>query len=316
MRRKRRNWRFTCDDVRVALGSSSAEAPQAVKHKYDTRPSYSAAVALILRDRGEGLEMMFAVRALNEDDRWSGHVCFPGGRAAEFDRSSKATAERETFEETGLDLGTQARYLGIVPTGASVQVGGKGRPKLSIDCHVYQLIDAGAKYELAPSEISRIGWVHLDDLVCGKAWTAAAHESWKYSPIKSPALGAVLRVLWLGGIEMPALRLQPVEIFPDDASRVEHVPLLWGLTLKMFLEFVQCLGLRTIGGKKPTEALRIHLSNPLANASLRLVRRVSCLAANENDLDIGTLLSRTAAFHLIVASAAIFHITRGLASRL
>ena len=62
-----------------------------------------AAVAAIIRFRDEP-EVLLMERASHPDDRWSGHVSFPGGREAQGDRDLVATAVRETHEEVGLDL--------------------------------------------------------------------------------------------------------------------------------------------------------------------------------------------------------------------
>lgn len=50
-------------------------------------------------------------RATHAGDPWSGQVGLPGGRAEARDRSALATAIRETYEETGVDL-DEARLLG------------------------------------------------------------------------------------------------------------------------------------------------------------------------------------------------------------
>ena len=84
-----------------------------------------AAVALILEETSNGLNILFIERSNNENDHWSGHIAFPGGRAERCDNSPKDTAERETLEELALDLST-ARYLGrlsdIAPGGLHIVV--------------------------------------------------------------------------------------------------------------------------------------------------------------------------------------------------
>jgi len=55
-------------------------------------------------------------RAEFPGDRWSGHVSFPGGSEESVDRDMFSTAVRETREEVGLDLLTQARPLGRLNT--------------------------------------------------------------------------------------------------------------------------------------------------------------------------------------------------------
>ena len=70
-----------------------------------------AAVAMVLRRRGDAQEVLFIERARREGDPWSGHMAFPGGRVDPGDTSSRVAAERETWEEVGLSL-EGAEHLG------------------------------------------------------------------------------------------------------------------------------------------------------------------------------------------------------------
>jgi len=76
----------------------------------DAKP---AAVALVLLEGPEGLEILLIRRAERVDDPWSGHIAFPGGRYDVGDRGLEATAIRETREETGVDL-SSAEPLGAL----------------------------------------------------------------------------------------------------------------------------------------------------------------------------------------------------------
>ena len=67
----------------------------------DAKP---AAVALVLLEGPEGLEILLIRRAERVDDPWSGQIAFPGGRYDVGDRDLETTAIRETREETGVDL--------------------------------------------------------------------------------------------------------------------------------------------------------------------------------------------------------------------
>lgn len=62
-----------------------------------------SAVALLVRDGDDGPEVLMIKRADREGDPWSGHMAFPGGRMETDDQHSRATAERETREEIGVD---------------------------------------------------------------------------------------------------------------------------------------------------------------------------------------------------------------------
>jgi 8-oxo-dGTP pyrophosphatase MutT (NUDIX family) len=72
-----------------------------------------AAILLLLRGREDGEpELLMIKRAEAEGDPWSGHIACPGGRMDPGDRDLEATAVRETWEETGIDVTRDGRLLG------------------------------------------------------------------------------------------------------------------------------------------------------------------------------------------------------------
>src|SRR5215218_7778746 len=74
-----------------------------------------AAVALALREALNGeLELLLIKRADYAGDPWSGQVALPGGRHEPGDPTLEATAVRETFEETGVDLAAHGAPLGTL----------------------------------------------------------------------------------------------------------------------------------------------------------------------------------------------------------
>ena len=73
----------------------------------------AAAVAVLLCDGDEGLEVLFIHRAVREGDTWSGQIAFPGGRKEAEDPDLLATAIRETREEIGVEL-SQAERLAVL----------------------------------------------------------------------------------------------------------------------------------------------------------------------------------------------------------
>lgn len=78
-------------------------------------PMRWAAIALVLRLGPLGqLELLMIKRAEMERDPWSGHVACPGGRSEPGDHDLARTAIRETWEETGVDLGHAGRILGTL----------------------------------------------------------------------------------------------------------------------------------------------------------------------------------------------------------
>jgi 8-oxo-dGTP pyrophosphatase MutT (NUDIX family) len=62
-----------------------------------------AAVAIVLRERARGAEVLLIERSRKENDPWSGHMAFPGGRLDAGETVEQA-ARRETHEEVGLSL--------------------------------------------------------------------------------------------------------------------------------------------------------------------------------------------------------------------
>ena len=79
----------------------------------EARPAPAPAVALVLAESPQGVELLLIRRAERADDPWSGQIAFPGGRYDPGDSDLRATAIRETREETGVDL-TGAESLGAL----------------------------------------------------------------------------------------------------------------------------------------------------------------------------------------------------------
>ena len=166
-----------------------------------------AAVALVFRDGpgGAGLELLFIRRAEHENDPWSGHIGFPGGRAERGEASAEATAVRETLEETGLDLERDGSRLGALD---DVQAMARGRPvDLVIAPRVYSF---GGSFDGAPSrEVVSLHWLPVERLL--------APETRSTFPYTHD--GAAL--------ELPCLRIDGLVI--------------WGLTYRMFESLVGLL---------------------------------------------------------------------------
>jgi len=162
----------------------------------------SASVALILTEGDQGLEVLFIERAAHPQDPWSGNLAFPGGRFDQGDADLQATAERETFEEIGLDL-AGAELLGRLDdiVGAYLPV--------KISCFVYYLAAPG---ELTLNhEVTRTTWFPLRELC-------------------NPARHTLADLFWHGQ------ERQIHGIHLDNDS-----PLLWGITYRLVIQFLNRL---------------------------------------------------------------------------
>jgi 8-oxo-dGTP pyrophosphatase MutT (NUDIX family) len=191
------------DELARALGSREP--------RRDAGEGPRAAVALVLRDGATGgPELLFIRRAEHEKDPWSGHVGFPGGRTEPGDPDLQATAVRETFEETGLDLARDGERLGALD---DVKALARGRPvDLVIAPFVFRLLRCE---DGAPShEVVSLHWLALERLL-------------------APESGSTLQYQYEETVlELPCLRIDGLVI--------------WGLTYRMFENLRQALA--ALGG--------------------------------------------------------------------
>lgn len=119
-----------------------------------------AAVAVIV---GPGEELLFIRRAERPGDPWSGDMAFPGGREEPTDPNPRATAERETREEVGLDL-ADATFLGaLTPMTSPLRP-----PKAGFAIHPY-VYRVGAWPTYAPSEeVAAVHHLSLPRILAGE----------------------------------------------------------------------------------------------------------------------------------------------------
>ena len=201
----------TWSQIREAL---SARPPVQVQ-----KAKRAAAVALILREGGSGIEMLFIRRAEHPDDPWSGQVGFPGGRSEPRDPDLRATAVRETAEETGIDLGALAEYLGALD---EVRAMARLRPMdLTISPFVYRLV--GTPRYQPNHEVGGLLWLPLSDL---------------FDPRRRSVFDYAERDTTL---RFPCLRVE------------DHV--IWGLTYRMLTGFEERLFASGPRAGRPGEAM-------------------------------------------------------------
>ncbi len=145
---------LTIDDFRAALASHS---PHDIA-EFDGMSR--AAVAAILRQGRDGVEILFIHRAEDPRDPWSGHMAFPGGRVDPGDDGRLDAALRETREEVGLDLQEAGGLIGRL---SDVRAIGRGRPlKMVITPFVFTL---SSMPELVTNhEVETVVWVPVSFL--------------------------------------------------------------------------------------------------------------------------------------------------------
>lgn len=168
-------------------------------------PTHShAAVALILRETTQAVEILFILRATSPRDPWSGNIAFPGGHI-ERDETPRAAAERETAEELGIDL-TRAECLGRLD-----DVAGAHLPVI-VSCFAYLL---STEPIITPNnEVVRSFWTPLATLL-------------------EPQRQRLHRVEFRGEtLERPAIDL----LGPGQT-------LLWGITYRLVGRFLAAAGI-------------------------------------------------------------------------
>lgn len=161
-----------------------------------------AAVAMILRERSDVVEMLFIERAAYDRDPWSGHIAFPGGKM-EIGENSRQTAERETYEEIGVIL-PETSYIGCLS-----DIVGTNLP-VKVTCNLFVL-----ELDIQPSineEVHDLFWIPLHEI-----YNSQHHASTTvYFANKT--------------FEVPSIKLL-------QAGK----PVLWGITYKLVMQLYEIL---------------------------------------------------------------------------
>lgn len=139
-------------DITLIKDRLSDRQPQPLKPQSDRH----AAVSLLLRNNGQGAEVLLIRRAEHDKDPWSGDLGFPGGRIEDHDPSPRAAAERETWEEVGLRL-SDKNYLGQSDDLAGAYL------SVHISCFVYQ-VGYDTQFKLN-GEVVDLFWVPIRTLL-------------------------------------------------------------------------------------------------------------------------------------------------------
>ena len=156
--------------------------------------SREAAVALVLRQRGKDVDMLFIQRATAEQDPWSGQIAFPGGGKEQSDQDLAETAIRETLEEIGVRLNRDQRYFHLMDQQGSNR---GGAIDLLIRCFVFEVSE---HVRPVPNyEVAEVFWMPLTQLM-----DPDNHLTFQPAITNAPAKGVDLgpgtlgqtRILW------------------------------------------------------------------------------------------------------------------------
>jgi 8-oxo-dGTP pyrophosphatase MutT (NUDIX family) len=162
-----------------------------------------AAVAMIMRELSDDLEILFIERATDVRDPWSGHLAFPGGKVEQGEQARQA-AERETQEEIGLVLDSE-HYLGRMSdiVGANLPV--------RVSCFAYAAVSTAIN-PVVSTEVRDVFWVRLSD-------------------IRDPGRHQMTTVGFSGrSLEVPAIILPQAD-----------KPVLWGITYRLVMQFLEII---------------------------------------------------------------------------
>ncbi len=142
---------MTLEEIRARL---AAYRPTLIAERTVAR----AAVALVLGEGAGGVELLLIQRATRDDDPWSGHMAFPGGRRDPGDPDAAATAVRETCEEVGIDLAANAEPLGQLDELRAIA---RHRPLDLVIAPVGVALRRPVLLALNPREVESAVWVPL-----------------------------------------------------------------------------------------------------------------------------------------------------------
>lgn len=176
-----------------------------------------ASVAMILSQASDDLEILFIQRSTDDNDPWSGHIAFPGGKL-EDGEDVYQTAKRETQEEIGVDL-EEGCYLGRLSdiVGANLPV--------RVSCCVFGM-DRAASIPTVSDEVSDVFWMRISDL-CDSSRHILADVAFDEKVMK-----------------VPAIRL------PYDGK-----PVLWGITYRLLMQLMVSLKVAMPGTFRSTNQL-------------------------------------------------------------
>ena len=114
----------------------------------DSTSESRASVAILVRSDDH---ICMIRRAVKEQDYWSGHMGFPGGREEARDDTLLQTAIRETEEEIGVH---------VVSEQCVGRLSDLKHPKLQVAAYVFK-VESDLTFVLEESEVAEVHWLPL-----------------------------------------------------------------------------------------------------------------------------------------------------------
>ena len=155
--------------------------PELVDPNHRRASVWQAATALVLVPGAGSLDLAVIQRTERPGDRWSGQMALPGGKRDPGDVDLAATAQRETFEEIGVELGA--------PIGRLDDHRSRTRPG-TVACFVFGLAERPSLRPQA-SEVAAASWLPVTALVDPERAT-----SLRYAGIRFPGIAHDGQVIW------------------------------------------------------------------------------------------------------------------------
>ncbi|CAI2176894.1 15726_t:CDS:2 [Funneliformis geosporum] len=179
-------------------------------------------------------EIFYIKRALREGDRWSGQMAFPGGKQDINDVDDLDTAERETFEEVGLDLGNHKLFMCVGALDDREITSTFGKILLMVLCPF-----ESPPIEISGSEVASTHWIPLSiffNSEITQKWDPESIDLSSRLAPKSWILQNIFKTL-IGRMHFHCIGLPHVDV--DGVTT--RILRLWGLTLQMTSDLIDMM---------------------------------------------------------------------------
>ena len=178
--------------TRVSFSDVSSALRIRTPARLDLEAGRRAAVAFVLRQGRDGIEVLFIHRAEHPSDPWSGQMGLPGGRHEQRDADLLATAVRETHEEIGVDLSRESEMLGRLDEIRAIHRGGP--VNLTITPFAFRLRSPDSALALS-QEVQAVHWLSLDDLL-GSRYRSSLDYQYEGETLTLPCFRVEGQVIW------------------------------------------------------------------------------------------------------------------------